>query len=318
MRGIWLENQQVTLKDGLPLPEIAAGEALIRLRLAGICSTDLEMARGYYPYRGILGHEFVGEVVEAPGDPSLAGKRVVGEINITCGYCQACLSGRPTHCENRRTLGIHDYDGVFADFLKLPIRNLHLVPEALSDEQAVFTELLAAALEIQEQIQVKPGMRVLVVGAGRLGLLIAQTLKLTGCNLQVVARRQAPKELLDQFGIPWITPQDISAHMADLVVEVTGSAEGFALSRKAVRPRGTLLLKSTFAGDVSLNLSAIVVDEITLLGSRCGPFAPALRLLESGLVDPLPLVSARYPLAEGIAALEKAAEPGVLKVLLYP
>lgn len=318
MRGIWLENQQVTLKDGLPLPEIGADEALIRLKLAGICSTDLEMTRGYYPYRGILGHEFVGEVVQAPDDAGLIGRRVVGEINITCGHCRACLAGRPTHCENRRTLGIHEYDGVFADYLKLPLRNLHLVPELLSDEQAVFTELLAAALEIQEQVQVQPGMRVLVVGAGRLGLLIAQTLKLSGCDLTVVARREAPQKLLGQFGIRWINPREVSPHMADFVVEVTGSADGFSLSRKAVRPRGTLLLKSTFAGEVSLNLSSIVVDEVTLLGSRCGPFAPALRLLEKGLVNPLPLVSARYPLAEGIVALKKAAEPGVLKVLLYP
>jgi threonine dehydrogenase-like Zn-dependent dehydrogenase len=290
--------------------------ALIQLRMAGICSTDLEMLRGYYPFTGIPGHEFVGDVLAAPGNEAWVGKRVVGEINLTCGECEACLAGREHHCSNRTALGIQGHDGVLAERFTLPVRNLHEVPSSVPDDLAVFTEPLAAALEIQEQVQIQPGMRVLVVGAGRLGMLIAQTLRLTGCDLSVVVRRQAPADLLARYGIKTVFVDDVVENSADLVVEVTGSPDGFALSRKAVRPAGTLVLKSTFAGDVTLNLSAIVVDEIRLVGSRCGPFAPALRLLEAGLVDLRPLISARYPLSEGLAAMEKAAEHGVLKVLV--
>jgi threonine dehydrogenase-like Zn-dependent dehydrogenase len=318
MRGIWLEDQKITQREDLPLPEVTQGEAMIKMRLAGICSTDLELVKGYYPFKGIPGHEFVGEVVDAPDNPGMVGKRVVGEISIYCGTCEACLNGRPSHCEKRRTLGIQDYPGVFADYLKLPVRNLHLVPDSVTDEQAVFTELLAAALEIQEQVHVSPGMRVLVVGAGRLGILIAQCLAATGCDLKVVVRREAPARLLSSFGIVSIYPESILAHKADVVVEVTGSPEGFALSRKAVRARGTLVLKSTFAGDVSLNLSSVVVDEITLVGSRCGPFKPALKMLTDRRVNPLPLISARYALEDGVKAFTHAGEPGVMKVLLYP
>jgi len=318
MRGIWLEDQKITQREDLPLPEVTQGEAMIKMRLAGICSTDLELVKGYYPFKGIPGHEFVGEVVDAPDNPGMVGKRVVGEISIYCGTCEACLNGRPSHCEKRRTLGIQDYPGVFADYLKLPVRNLHLVPDSVTDEQAVFTELLAAALEIQEQVHVSPGMRVLVVGAGRLGILIAQCLAATGCDLKVVVRREAPARLLSSFGIVSIYPESILAHKADVVVEVTGSPEGFALSRKAVRARGALVLKSTFAGDVSLNLSSVVVDEITLVGSRCGPFKPALKMLADRRVNPLPLISARYALEDGVKAFTHAGEPGVMKVLLYP
>jgi threonine dehydrogenase-like Zn-dependent dehydrogenase len=274
------------------------------------------MLRGYYPFTGIPGHEFVGDVLAAPGNEVWVGKRVVGEINLTCGECEACRAGREHHCSNRTALGIQGHDGVLAERFTLPVRNLHEVPSSVPDDLAVFTEPLAAALEIQEQVQIQPGMRVLVVGAGRMGMLIAQTLRLTGCELGVVVRRQPPAELLARYGIRSVFVDDVVENSADLVVEVTGSPDGFALSRKAVRPAGTLVLKSTFAGDVTLNLSAIVVDEITLVGSRCGPFAPALRLLDAGLVDLRPLIAARYPLSEGLAAMDKAAEHGVLKVLV--
>lgn len=316
MKGLWLEDQKLTYRENLPVPEIRDGEALIKLRLGGVCSTDLEMTRGYYPFTGVPGHEFVGEVVAAPGNQAWEGKRVVGEINVTCGECSTCRAGREHHCENRSTLGIHAYNGVFSEYFKLPIRNLHLVPDVVPDEVAVFTEPLAAALEIQEQIQVQPGMRVLVVGAGRLGLLIAQTLKLTGCDLRVAVRRPEPASILANYGIASIHTDDVVENQYDLVVEVTGSPGGFELSRRAVRPMGTLVLKSTFAGDVTMNLSALVVDEVTLVGSRCGPFAPALHLMAAGLVDPRPMISARYGLAEGLAAFEKAAQHGVLKVLI--
>ncbi|MCJ7696038.1 MAG: alcohol dehydrogenase catalytic domain-containing protein [Anaerolineaceae bacterium] len=318
MQSIWLEDQKLIFRDDTPIPDLKEGDALIKMRLAGVCSTDLELIKGYYPYHDILGHEFVGEVVRAPSYDDLIGKRVVGEISIYCGTCEACLKGRSSHCENRKTLGIHDHPGVFAEYLTLPVRNLHIVPDSVSDDQAVFTELLAAALEIQQQVQIHPEMKVLVVGAGRLGILIAQTLALTGCQLEVVVRREEPKRILARFGITCISTDEVEHGKYDLVVEVTGSYDGFAVSRRAVRPRGTLLLKSTFAGDVSLNLSSLVVDEISMIGSRCGPFAPALRLLESKRVDPLPLIDSRFSLSHGLEAIERAGRPGVLKVLISP
>jgi threonine dehydrogenase-like Zn-dependent dehydrogenase len=318
MKGLWLENQNLTYREDIPQPEPKPGEALIKTRLAGVCATDLEMTHGYYPFTGVPGHEFVGEVMEAPGFPGWVGARVVGEINLTCGKCEACRAGRTNHCAARSVLGILGKDGVLAEYFTLPLANLHAVPDGVSDEAAVFTEPLAAALQIQQQVQIQPGMRVLIVGAGRLGLLIAQTLKLTGCDLAVVVRREAPARLLADWGIPAVDAKTVRANSADLVVEVTGSPGGFGLSQQAVRPAGTLVLKSTFAGDVNLNLSTLVVDEVTLVGSRCGPFKPALRLLAAGLVDTAGMIHGRYGLAEGLAAFEKAAESGVLKVLVAP
>jgi len=318
MKGLWLEDEQLVFKENLILPSPEQGEALIKTRLAGICATDLEMTRGYYPFTGVPGHEFVGEVVAAPGFEGWVGQRVVGEINLVCGVCAACRAGREHHCSNRRVLGILDKDGVLAEYFTLPMENLHAVPDVIPDEAAVFTEPLAAALEIQEQVHITPSTKVLVVGAGRLGLLIAQTLKLTGCDLAVVVRREAQAKLLSRWGISSVTEKFLGAGVVDVVVEATGSPAGFALSRRAVRPAGTLVLKSTFAGDVSLNLSSLAVDEIAVVGSRCGPFKPALRLLEAGLVDTAALVHARYGLSEGLKAFEKAAERGVLKVLVAP
>jgi len=318
MLGIWLENQQISVRKDLPVPTSPPGEAVIRTRLAGICSTDLELARGYYPYRGVPGHEFVGEVIAAPDAPDLVGRRVVGEINATCGACEACRAGRPTHCEQRTVLGILNRNGAFAEQFTLPIENLHQVPDTVPDEMAVFVEPLAAALEIQQQVAIHPTDRVLVVGAGRLGQLIAWTLALTGCDLQVVVRRERARSLLAAHHICTLSPAEVPERRFDVVVEATGNPEGFALARKAIRPRGTLVLKSTYAGDLTLNMSAIVVDEITLIGSRCGPFPPALRLLANGLIDPRPLIEARYPMTQGLQALEHAARPGVLKVLLKP
>lgn len=316
MKGLWLENLKITYRSDLPIPKPRAGEALIRTRLAGICATDLEMTRGYYPFTGVPGHEFVGDVVEAPGFEGWIGQRVVGEINLTCGQCETCQAGRQTHCTDRRALGIQGADGVLAEYFTLPLANLHPVPEGVLDEAAVFAEPLAAALQIQQQVHIQPEMKVVVVGAGRLGLLIAQTLKLTGCDLAVVVRREAQALLLARWGIPAVDERTLAKSRADLVVEATGSPAGFAIAREALRPAGTLVLKSTFAGDVSLNLSALVVDEIRLVGSRCGPFAPALRLLAAGLVDTASLVSGRYGLAQGVEAFERAAKRGVLKVLV--
>lgn len=313
MQAVWLENNQISLRD-VPQPQ-NKNEALIKIRKAGICSTDLELVKGYYPYTGILGHEFVGEVISA-SDSAWVGSRVVGDINAVCGLCDACRNRRPTHCENRTVLGISSRDGVFAEYTTLPLENLHRVPDSVPDEMAVFTEPLAAALEIQQQIQIHPTDRVLVIGAGRLGQLIAQTLAITGCDLHVVARHSQQQNLLTARKIRITSEEEIQPHKWDVVVEVTGSAAGFNLARKAIRPRGTLVMKSTYKGDVTVNFSSIVVDEIQIIGSRCGPFEPALRLLEKRVVDPTVLVMDEYHLNDGLKAFEKAAQPGVLKVLL--
>ncbi len=315
MNALWLENNQISLRD-VPQSQ-KQNEALIKIRKAGICSTDLELVKGYYPYTGVLGHEFVGEVVEAD-EPSWIGQRVVGEINAVCNQCEQCLNGRPTHCENRNVLGIVNRDGVFAEYTSLPIANLHKVPALILDEMAVFTEPLAAALEIQDQIQIKPTDRVLLIGAGRLGQLIAQTLALTGCDLRVVARHQHQKDLLKARGIQITSEDEIQPWRWDIVVEATGSPGGFSLARQAIRPRGTLVMKSTYKGELSVNFSSIVVDEINIVGSRCGPFEPALRLMESKQVDPTVLIDSEYTLGEALKAFEHAAETGVLKVLIKP
>ena len=313
MRALWLENNKISLPD-IPQPR-SPNEALIKIRKAGICSTDLELVKGYYPYTGILGHEFVGEVVEAE-DASWIGERVVGEINVVCNECEQCLNERPTHCENRTVLGIINRDGTFAEFTTLPIANLHRVPASVPDEMAVFTEPLAAALEIQQQIQINPSDRVLLVGAGRLGQLIAQTLALTGCDLRVVARHKHQQDLLKARGIMTISEEEIKPWRWDVVVEATGSPSGFALARRAIRPRGILVLKSTYQGEMNVNFSSVVVDEINIIGSRCGPFEPALHLMESKQVDPTVLIAAEFKLKDALKAFEHAAEPGVLKVLI--
>src|SRR5688572_3437329 len=321
MNAIWLEDNKISLRD-VPQP-LKQNEALVKIRKAGICSTDLELVKGYYPYTGILGHEFVGEVVSSPLPEGerlgvRVGDRVVGEINVVCNECEQCLNGRPTHCENRTVLGIINRDGTFAEFTNLPIANLHRVPDSVPDEMAVFTEPLAAALEIQQQVQISPTDRVLLIGAGRLGQLIAQTLALTGCDLRVVARHKNQQDLLTARGIRIISEEEIKPWRWDMVVEATGSPSGFSLARRAIRPRGILVLKSTYKGEVNVNFSSVVVDEINIIGSRCGPFEPALRLMESKQVDPTVLIAAEFKLKDALKAFEHAAEPGVLKVLIEP
>ncbi|HEY6061019.1 MAG TPA: alcohol dehydrogenase catalytic domain-containing protein [Gemmatimonadales bacterium] len=313
MKGVWLEDRRLRLRDDLPIPEPPAGEALVRVLAAGICNTDLELVRGYYPYTGVLGHEFAGEVVS---NGALAGKRVVGEINAVCGECRACRAGRRSHCERRTVLGIVNRHGAFADYLTLPLENLHVIPDGVSTEVAVFTEPLAAALEIQEQVAIDPAMRVLVVGDGKLGQLVAQTLALTGCGLLVTGRHDAKLDLLRRRGIATMVPDAIPAAAFDVAVECTGNHEGFAVAQRALRPRGTLVMKSTYADRLTLDASAVVVNELTLVGSRCGPFPKALALLAAGAVDVMPLVTARYPLERALDAFEHAQRPGTLKVLL--
>jgi threonine dehydrogenase-like Zn-dependent dehydrogenase len=328
MLALWLNNQGTKddlsavgglwLRRDLPIPSPEAGEALVKVRLAGICATDLEMVRGYYPFSGILGHEFVGEVIQAPEGEDWVGQRVVGEINLTCGQCKNCLEERASHCERRTTLGIWERNGVFAEYLTLPIKNLHRVAESIPDEMAVFTEPLAAALEIQQQIAIHPADQVLLVGAGRLGQLIAQSLALTGCNLSVVVRHELHQQILAKIGISTIIEEEVGQKYWDIVVEATGAASGFNLASQAVRPCGTIVLKSTFAGKSEINLSTLVVDEIHLIGSRCGPFPSAMHLLESGSVQTSMLISARYPLTDALVAFKHAMQPGTLKILLDP
>jgi len=289
MRALWLDDQRLALRD-IPTPVPPSGEALVRVLLAGICNTDLELTHGYYPFSGIPGHEFVGE---------FDGKRVAGEINAVCHACDACRAGRPTHCERRTVLGIKNRNGAFAEFLTLPIENLHPVPDEITNEEAVFIEPLAAALEIQEQVRIGPGDRVLVVGHGKLGRLISRTLALTGCQLTVAGRGDTVPEK------PF-----------DIVVECSGNPAGFEVARRAVRPRGTLVMKSTYAGELTVNASSIVVDEITLIGSRCGPFDKAIDLLASGRVEVRNLVEAAYPLDKAISAFGHAQRAGALKVLV--
>ena len=318
MEALWLEDKTLAFRKNVPEPVVEPGSVLVRVRLAGICGTDLELVKGYYPYRGIPGHEFVGEVVEAAGRPTWIGQRVVGEVNISCGTCMACHTGLGAHCEERAVLGLANHDGAFAAYLTLPLKNLHLVPKCIPDEAAVFTEPLAAALQIQQQVQIRPTDRVLIVGSGRLGQLIAQTLVLTGCDLQVVARHETQRALLAHRNVATITPEAVPSRKMDVVVEASGSPRGFALALQAVRPRGKMVLKSTYRKSVDVNLASLVVNEIMLVGSRCGPFGSALRLLAGGAVNPVPLIVARYPLSKGLAAFEHAAQPGALKVLLEP
>jgi len=316
MQAVWLENNALSLRDDIPAPEPGRGEALVKVRLAGICGTDLALIQGYHSFSGIPGHEFVGEIVRASDRPERVGERVVGEINIACGQCAFCLANMPRHCKQRTALGVLNRNGAFAEYVCLPLENLICVPASVSDDAAVFVEPLAAALEIREQVFFESSDLVLVIGAGRLGQLIARTLVSTGCNLQVVARYENQQDLLDTSDIPWIGENIIRERHYDIVVEASGSVDGFALARRAVRPRGTIVLKSTYKEHLQVNFSSIVVDEITLVGSRCGSFDPAIKLLENGRLDPTLLIEQRYALKDSRVALIHASQPGALKVLL--
>lgn len=297
-------------------PVAGPDEALIRLRLGGICNTDLELVRGYQGFRGTLGHEFVGKVIAGPRE--WLGARVVGEINVGCGACEWCRRGVPTHCSNRRVLGIADYDGAFADLFRLPVANLHRVPENVADEEAVFAEPLAAACQVLDSAHIRPSERVVLLGAGKLGLLAAQVLGLVGCDLAVVVRHERQARMVAGWGLLPVRRDDLRDGEADVVVDCTGTPEGLRDALRLVRARGTVVLKSTYAGPATVDLAPLVVNEVRVVGSRCGPFGAALRLLERRLVDMLPLIEARYPLAQAQDAFARAAQPGTLKVLLTP
>jgi threonine dehydrogenase-like Zn-dependent dehydrogenase len=317
MRALIIDNG-LRLEKNYPVPVPPRGEALIRVLQAGVCTTDLELLKGYHSFAGVPGHEFVGVVEQAAGREELIGQRVVGVITAACGDCETCRANRPTHCPHRTTLGIDRRDGALADYLCLPFENLHSPPEAVSDDQAIFVEPLAAACEILEQVKIHPTDRVAVIGDGKLGLLCAQVVALTGCELIAVGRHVEKLQILRQRGIRTTTDlHTIEPASRDVVVEATGTPDGFAYARQIVRPRGTIVLKSTYHGEaLPVNLTMIVVDEITLIGSRCGPFEPAIRLLANKQIDVEPLIQARYSLSDGVAALERAAQKGTLKVVV--
>ena len=312
----------LTLRSGLeyceqyPTPTPTGGEAVVRVIQAGICDTDLQLAQGYMGFRGVPGHEFVGIVEEAPHHQDLVGKRVVGEINAACRVCPVCTAGRPTHCPYRTTLGIDCRDGAFADYLALPPENLHPLSDEITNDQAVFAEPLAAACQILEQVSIDPTDQVLVIGDGKLGLLCAQVLHRTRCRLTVLGRHQEKLKILATRGIS--TSQD-PASLAPgfgIVVEATGTPEGFALARELVRPRGTIVLKSTYHGQTTVDMTSLVVHEITVVGSRCGPFLPAIALLREHAIDVPSLIHKRFPIERAIDAFAYASTKGALKVIV--
>jgi threonine dehydrogenase-like Zn-dependent dehydrogenase len=302
----------------MPQAPRRAGEALVRVTMAGICSTDLEIVRGYAGFSGTLGHEFVGVVEQSP-DAAQVGRRVVGEINAGCGVCAGCRRNDPRHCPDRTVLGIRGRDGAFAEYLSLPAQNLRFVPDAVHDRQAVFTEPLAAACAILDEVAIGADQRVAVIGDGKLGQLIARALAATGCDLLLIGNHAEKLELAAKAGIQTMTRGAVRVTPAsrfDVVVEASGKAGGLHLALDLVRARGALVLKSTFHGPVSLDTARLVVDEIRVIGSRCGRFDPALALLAAGRVDVEPLIAAEFRLRDGVAAMAEAARPGVLKVLL--
>ena len=315
MQALHFDGSQLRLIDA-PVPRATPGTAIVRVMLAGICNTDLELVKGYMGFTGTLGHEFVGRVDDGPAP--WRGQRVVGEINFACGACEWCARGLGRHCPRRTVMGIQGADGALAEYVRVPLANLHRVPDGVADDAAVFAEPLAAACEIVEQVRVEPGQACVVLGDGKLGLLAAQVLAHAGARVLAVGKHPDKLAHLARRGIATTLLDAWERSAVDLVVEATGSAAGFELALAATRPRGMLVLKSTVAHGVPLNLAPLVIHEITVVGSRCGPFGPALAALAAGTVDVCGLISARRPLSAAADALALAAQPGVLKVLVEP
>jgi len=315
VKALFFDEKLIFLND-YPAPAPTPGESLIRVLMAGICNTDIEIMKGYMEFKGVLGHEFVG-IVEKSGKKELVGKRVVGDINCPCGKCPLCQDGLGKHCPNRTTLGIQERDGAFAEYLVLPDENLIPVPDNVEDVEAVFVEPLAAAFEIIESVHIKPTDRVLLLGDGKLGLLCSQVIAGTGCSLLVAGKHPQKLKILEDLGIPTISPGDVEKREKfNVVVECTGRPGGFELARKMIRPGGTIIQKSTYAQDINVNISMLVVDEIRLVGSRCGPFRPAMSALERKTIKVKPLVSTTYPLNDVLLAFDAAMERDALKILV--
>lgn len=316
MKALRVEKKRLSIKNiAKPEPQ---DEALVRVLLSGICNTDLEIARGYAGFSGTIGHEFVGVVEEGSG--KLAGQRVVGEINAGCGRCKLCRAGDPRHCPSRTVLGIVGRDGAHAEYLQLPAVNLIPVPEKIPDEHAVFTEPLAAACGVLERSTIAKDDRVAVIGDGKLGLLCAQVVALTGAHTVSIGKHSNKQKIVARRGVETITSKQATKRKKefDVVVEASGSADGFALALDLMRPKGQLVLKSTFHGTTEFDAARVVVDEISIIGSRCGRFASALDLLKKQAIDVDSLISEEYPLSDGIHAMSRAAAKGILKVLLRP
>ena len=317
MKALRVEKRGLAVRE-IDWPE-RGDEALIRVVLSGICNTDLEIARGYAGFKGTIGHEFVG-VVEETSDGSRLGQRVVGEINAGCGECALCRAGDPRHCPQRTVLGIVGRDGAHAEMLRLPLENLLVVPDELVDEHAVFAEPLAAACGIMERAAISSDKNVAVIGDGKLGLLCAQAIFLSGAPVLLIGKHQEKLRIAERRGIETTTSKKAAKRKRefDVVVEASGSATAFALAQDLLRPRGVLVLKSTFAGTTEIDAARLVVDEISVVGSRCGRFGPALDLLRKGAIDVDSLISEEYPLSDGVLAIERAGKKGVLKVFLRP
>jgi alcohol dehydrogenase len=317
MKAIIFDGKLKYVKDyAAPIPE--EGEALIRVTLAGICNTDLEIMKGYLGFQGVIGHEFVG-VVENVNNRNrrLVGKRVVGEINYGCGFCDYCMKDLQKHCPERKTIGIVAKEGVFAEYITLPIGNLLEVPDNVTDEEAVFAEPLAAAFEILEQLHIKPTNRILVLGDGKLGILVSLALNLTQADVTLAGRHDKKLKVAREQHVRTIKYNDLAkAKQYDIVVEATGSADGLDFALKLVKPRGVVVLKTTVAHGKTMNLAPVVIDEIQIVGSRCGPFEPALRAMAHDLIDVKPLISAIYKPDKASAAFKKAESRETLKVLL--
>ena len=315
---------ELRLVDDQPMPR-REGEALVKVLCAGICNTDLEITKGYAGFTGTIGHEFVGRVVESPGDELLQ-KRVVGEINVGCQECADCEMGDARHCPNRTVLGIKGRDGAFAEYLSLPLRNLIELPDSISDEEAVFIEPLAAACNILEQVQIGQEDCVAVIGDGKLAQLIIRVLAQTGCSLTLIGKHPAKLQLAAKYASPIWTGESLSKlppwpgqsrhEKFDVVIEASGSPDGLPVAVQLVKPRGTIILKSTHHLPTVLDLSPVVVQEIKLFGSRCGRFHAAIRHLMEGNIDLSPLISGRYPLEEGMQAFAAARQTASLKILL--
>ena len=313
MRALFFHNKRLQLKR-VPSPEPESNEALIKVLKAGICNTDIEILKGYMNFEGILGHEFVGKVIKA-GKNQLIGKRVVGEINIGCGKCIYCINGKSNHCPSRKVLGILKKDGVFAEFVTLPLENLHVVPESISNEEAVFTEPLAASLRILEQVQIQKGDEVLVLGDGKLGLLIAQVINRKGCQTFCLGKHKRKLKILQNKGIEVFLLGDRIKKKFDVVIETTGNKSGIEKALKLMKPEGRIVLKSTYFGKSNIDLSQIVINEIHIIGSRCGPFKNALKWLENKSIDTESLIDGDYPLIHWKIAFKEAKKRGNLKIL---
>ena len=313
-------NQNVLSVDDVPIPD-NFDEALIRVTRSGICNTDLEIIRGYAGFEGTLGHEFVGIVERADRTPHLVGRRVVGEINAGCGKCERCMSGDPRHCPGRTVLGIVGRDGCHGEFFQLPSRNLLEVPDKVTDEQAVFAEPVAAAIAITEQVPIDNGSKVVVIGDGKLGLLCAMSLARHSSDVTIIGKHSSKIAIAERVGVRGILLDRLKSSVgkqADVVVEASGSESGFATAVDLVKPRGKIVLKSTFHGTPVWPASRIVVDEITIVGSRCGRMAPALDMLENRAIDVESLIDDEYRLSDALNAVTRAAGNGVLKILLKP